>query len=165
MPEKFEYTKRIFVLSKRVRGYLIFYDPKHPLAYNSGWLYLHRHLASKKLGRWLLSADVVHHINEDRTDNRLENLEVITVAEHVRVHRTGCKEFSYRVFCEICGKPTNNKKYCSVNCSNLGSRKVERLSREALEQEMKDNSWCALGRKYGVSDNAVRKWARKYGLL
>jgi len=26
-------------------------------------------------------------------------------------------------------------------------------------------SWVAIGRKYSVSDNAVKKWARKYGLL
>jgi len=26
-------------------------------------------------------------------------------------------------------------------------------------------SWVAIASKYGVSDNAVRKWARSYGLL
>jgi len=26
-------------------------------------------------------------------------------------------------------------------------------------------SWCAIGRKYDVSDSAIRKWARKYGIL
>jgi transposase-like protein len=34
--------------------------------------------------------------------------------------------------------------------------------REALLAEIGASSWCAVGRKYGVSDNAVRKWVRQY---
>jgi hypothetical protein len=30
---------------------------------------------------------VLHHVNEDRTDDRLENLECLTKAEHLAVHR------------------------------------------------------------------------------
>ena len=37
--------------------------------------------------------------------------------------------------------------------------------KEVLEKEIQEQSWCALGRKYGVSDSAVRKWAKGYGLL
>ena len=44
-------------------------------------------------------------------------------------------------------------------------RKAERPSKQELKKEIENNSWLALGRKYGVSDNAVRKWARAYGLL
>jgi len=42
---------------------------------------------------------------------------------------------------------------------------VERPSREQLELDIASSSWVSIGRKYGVSDNAVRKWARKYGLI
>ena len=28
--------------------------------------------------------------------------------------------------------------------------------------EVAATGWCAVGRKYGVSDNAVRKWVRAY---
>ena len=47
----------------------------------------------------------------------------------------------------------------------LASRKVERPNREQLKKDIGMNSWLALGKKYGVSDNAVRKWARKYNLI
>ena len=41
-------------------------------------------------------------------------------------------------------------------------RKVERPSYEQLLAELREMSWAAIGRKYGVSDNAVRKWVRRY---
>jgi len=166
MANEFKYTKEICIFSKRVLGYFIFYDPSHPLAYSSGWVYLHRHLASQKLGKWLTTNDVVHHKNKNKIDNRLENLEIITAAEHIRVHRTGSKEPIYRIVCNVCGKPTNNQKYCSLKCMGLAYRKIKyRPSKEELAIDINTYSWCALGRKYGVSDNAVRKWAKIYGLV
>ena len=41
-------------------------------------------------------------------------------------------------------------------------RKVERPPYEKLMAEIEATSYCAVGRKYGVSDNAVRKWLRFY---
>lgn len=38
--------------------------------------------------------------------------------------------------------------------------------KEQLEKDIQEiNNWSALGRKYSVTDNTVRKWARGYGLL
>lgn len=47
----------------------------------------HRTVAEKMMGRKLTFDDVVHHINGDKRDNRPENLEVMTRAEHVAVHQ------------------------------------------------------------------------------
>jgi transposase-like protein len=44
----------------------------------------------------------------------------------------------------------------------LSARKVERPPYEQLLEEIEATSYSAVGRKYGVSDNAVRKWVRFY---
>lgn len=49
----------------------------------------HRYLMEQYLGRTLTSSEVVHHRNENKRDNRLENLQVMTRAEHARLHQTG----------------------------------------------------------------------------
>jgi hypothetical protein len=44
------------------------------------------------------------------------------------------------------------------------NRKVVRPSKEELEQLIQNNSFLALSRKFGVSDNAIRKWCKLYGI-
>ena len=48
--------------------------------------------------------------------------------------------------------------------ANILQRKVERPSKEELSQLLLESSFSAIGRTYGVSDNAVRKWCKSYGL-
>ncbi len=68
--------------------------------------------------------------------------------------------------CKISFLPKNNSvKYCSEKCSQIAAKKVERPSKQKLAKMIKASSWCAIGRFYDVSDNAVRKWARQYGLI
>lgn len=71
--------------------------------------------------------------------------------------------------CEICNKEyeknSASQKYCSIKCSSKSRCKCSRPSKDRLVELLETNSWTSLGLLYGVSDNAVRKWARKYGLL
>jgi transposase-like protein len=41
-------------------------------------------------------------------------------------------------------------------------RRVQRPPYEQLLREIAETSYVAVGRKYGVSDNAIRKWVRQY---
>jgi len=54
-------------------GYILISNPKHPLAVN-GYVFEHRLVMEKAIGRYLKSKEVVHHINDIRDDNRIENL-------------------------------------------------------------------------------------------
>ena len=47
-------------------------------------------------------------------------------------------------------------------CGAPAARKVERPPYDQLIAEIEATSYLAVGRKYGVSDNAVRKWVRWY---
>lgn len=70
--------------------------------------------------------------------------------------------------CE-CGKLIwSNSKVCK-KCFNskylAHKRKVEnRPSLEQLQNDVKELGYCGTGRKYGVTDNAIRKWIKSYGL-
>lgn len=60
--------------------------------------------------------------------------------------------------CPSCKQDVYGTKYCSVECAHLGSRRAERPSQEVLLKEVEELGYCAVGRKYGVSDVAIRKW-------
>lgn len=71
----------------------------------------------------------------------------------------------YEIECEHCGKKFRQVKetsrYCSSFCSQYGRRKIkERPDKEILLREIGDVGYCAVGRKYGVSDKAIRKWVK-----
>jgi hypothetical protein len=76
---------------------------------------------------------------------------------------------THKVRCFLCNSEFPTKKddqmFCSHKCSQLSSRKVDRPDRETLACDIENMNWLAIGRKYKVSDNAVRKWARAYGLI
>jgi len=57
-------------------------------------------------------------------------------------------------------------KYCSRRCSGKSNRKaIDRPTKTRLASMLKSMAWKAIGRRYDVTDNSVRKWARSYGLI
>jgi len=126
---------------------------------------------------------ILDHENGVRDDNRLENLRIVcpncaaTFDTHCGRAKAGPPPLRN---CARCGEMFRAKqrtqRYCSRHCgtrrepgsrSNRGVpcpeiRKVARPVYEQLLAEIEATSYVAVGRKYGVSDNAVRKWVRFY---
>jgi very-short-patch-repair endonuclease len=96
--------------------------------------------------------DIVENICEER-----ENYQDIT-----KVGIFSSKESN---FC-ICGKEithvSKNCIKCSGKLSSLSQRKVERPPYTQLIDEVDELGYTGTGRKYGVSDNSIRKWIKYY---
>ena len=71
---------------KRADGYIAIYYPSYPNCTKDGFVMEHRLVIEKSIGRLLTKNEVVHHINHNRADNRLENLLLMTVSEHCKLH-------------------------------------------------------------------------------
>jgi len=67
-------------------GYVVVYVPKHPNAHKDGYVMFHTVLMERHIGRYLADDEVVHHINHNRKDNRIENLLLMKKKEHMSMH-------------------------------------------------------------------------------
>ena len=67
--------------------------------------------------------------------------------------------------CKKCGRPLSTKdaEYCQT-CIHEFQRKCEWPSRDELKKLIRSAPFLQIGKKYNVSDNAVRKWCLNYGL-
>lgn len=116
---------------------------------------------------------ILDHINGVHDDNRLENLRIVcpNCAATLETH---CARNTPLRTCPTCGtefrRSRGGQTYCSLRCWHASpafkaverQRKVPRPSYEQLVADLRELSWVAVGAKYGVSDNAVRKWMRRY---
>ncbi len=130
----------------------------------------------------------LHHINGVHHDNKEGNLQILCPNCHSQVERLNEKTKRVKFLKQQQQRQRLNTvfvlkyepvKKCSdclakigkgsktgrcVRCSQRHQRKTKRPLKKVLERMIKEKSWTALGKEFGVSDNAVRKWAKNYGI-
>jgi hypothetical protein len=101
---------------------------------------------------------IIDHINGIWNDNRIENLRIV------------CPNCNATLDTH-CGKNNKEKKMKNIK-QNIFSkekkmyyesrRKIERPDYNTLIEEVNIFGYVKTGKKYGVSDNAIRKWVKFY---
>jgi len=69
------------------QGYILIHEREHPNSFISGYMFEHRKIMEKHIGRYLSSKERVHHIDFDRQNNNIENLKLFkNKTEHQQYH-------------------------------------------------------------------------------
>jgi 5-methylcytosine-specific restriction endonuclease McrA len=122
------------------------------------------------------------HKDSNHFNNKLENLQILCANCHgvktrksriqrrkprlvysvPLVKRTKRKKNCVERICSKCGGPVSKKSKQQIcwTCWGIVERKVIRPSIDVLLKEIQETSYVAVGKKYGVSDNAIRKWIK-----
>lgn len=68
------------------QGYVQVRVPGHPRAATGGWVHEHIVVMEASIGRYLADDEIVHHINRNPADNRIENLRLMARGDHTELH-------------------------------------------------------------------------------
>lgn len=159
-----------------INGYIEYYFPSHHRASSSGCVYEHILVMELIINRDLLGGEVIHHKNEVRNDNSPSNLMLFrSKADHTGYHNGLSIDFDsnmlhyycpdlYKVYvCLLCGGRKARNAFICLNCYNKSKSKND-IDRDTLKDLIRKNTFTSIGTMYNVSDNAVKKWCKKFNL-
>ena len=171
-------------------GYRVVYMPNHKRAYKNGTVYEHVLIAEQIIGRSLKPGEVVHHKDRNRLNNLPDNLIVFASnSAHTLFHANNCNQESlvllpdktctcldlrylharrYDKFHDECPSCHGPKHITAGVCDNCRRMHFARNipDKDSLSPRLNEHrgNFTKVAAIYGVTDNAVRKWCKKYGL-
>lgn len=110
----------------------------------------------------------LHHLDGDHNNNNLDNLQILCPNCHSQTDNY-CNSIKNKnvKFCPDCGKQIlKNSKYCK-KCSRKHQKRNDSNipdKEELIKMFVKTGAFTQIGKHYGVTDTAVRKWFKKYDL-
>ena len=118
---------------------------------------------------------ILDHINGDNHDNRLENLRWVCPNCNMQLETTNRKHPKPQKehSCKLCGKPLSSRSttYCRDCLNKLqgikGAKFIQdkyKINRTILKDLIRKESFISIGKKFKVTDNAVRKWCKRFNL-
>lgn len=139
--------------------------PEHPKATKIGkYVLFHRIIMENYLKRMLEDDEIVHHLNGNRYDNRLSNLELLRNVDHVRMHQLQKGRKYVLLKCPECNKLfelphrhsylCKSRKYkcnfCSPHCRGVFFRKMQLHGMTSEMQKQIDECFQKEYRKYKI---------------
>lgn len=115
-----------------------------------------RVVMEKHLGRELLRTEHVHHINEDPTDDRVENLMILSPAEHRALHERLRRERGI----------VKRGKFCAPGCTcsrhRTGPKLNEAEIRSLAARRAAGERLTHMAREVGVSHATLHRWLAQH---
>lgn len=141
-------------------GYIFIKRPDHPNANARGYVREHVFVMSESISRPLRSGEIVHHVNGDKSDNRIENLELMERgAHHSHHHKDVIKPASVRaLMLANDARSASLKALRTYICDGCGARYTARTRAKHAR------TFCSK-KCYGAALSAVAKQRVKAPML
>lgn len=109
----------------------------------------------------------LHHKDGDRLNNELDNLQVLCPNCHSLTENFAGKATRKKYYCLECGAEIIKGSSLCTSCYHknaMSCSKRNSITREELKDLIRTTPFTTIAKQFGVSDNAIRKWCKKYDL-